>query len=331
MTPATDLRWGLLGASRILQRAILPAIQTAPGQTALALAARDPARARATAAAFGIPHPCETYADLLARPDIDAVYISLVNDLHFPWTLQALAAGKHVLCEKPLALSASEVRTMQAAATAAGRLVMEAFCYGFHPQIEAALAAMAAGAIGKIVSVEAQFSNPLPSPDDYRWQARHGGGALLDLGTYCVSLIRAVTGREPSRVAGSMTPRGDVDASFRAMLDFGDCGAIFACSFDGYPAQSCRIIGTSGILEIEVPFSSKAKRTRTLLSGTVTEWSPCDPYRGMIEHFAAAIQTGQPLRHGPAEALRHATVLDALLHSAPVALSRSPAPGSAPG
>ena len=308
------MRWGLLGASRILQRALLPALRAA-GQPICALAARDGARARVLAAEWGVPAGV-TYDELLARPDVDAVYISTVNDAHAPWIVRALRAGKHVLCEKPLALHPAEVEAVQAEEAATGRRVMEAFVYGFHPQVAHLLDAVRAGALGRVVSVHAQFANVLADAGDYRWQARHGGGALLDLGTYCVSLIRDVVGREPGQVAGFAAERGGVDVSFAGVLSFGEAQATFDCSFDGARAQGCRVVGTQGVAELSVPFSSKDRALETTVNGAVTRWAACDPYAAMVAHFAAAVAGGTALRHGTAEALRQARVLHALADAA---------------
>lgn len=309
------IRWGLLGGSRILQRALLPAMRAA-GHPIVALGARDPARAAAMATALGVPAGCG-YQALLERDDVDAVYISIVNDGHRPWIMRALAAGKNVLCEKPLTLGPDEVDAVRAAEAASGCRVMEAFVYGFHPQIASVLHTVHGGGIGRVVTIEAQFCGPLRAVDDFRWQARHGGGALLDLGTYCISLIRDIAGREPSQVAGFASMRGDVDASFRGVLDFGGAfGATFGCSFDGTAAQSCRIIGTAGVIEIPVPFSSKGKALVSGVAGSARHWPPCDPYQAMVEHFAAAVAGGPALRHDTTSALRQASVLDALLRSA---------------
>ena len=308
------MRWGLLGASRILERALLPALR-ASGEVPAVLAARDPARARALAAAWGIPHGCG-YDDLLAREDVQAVYVSTVNDAHAPWTVRALEAGKHVLCEKPLTLSPAEVASVRAAEARAGRMVMEAFVHGFHPQIADLLTSVRDGALGRVVHVDALFANRLDDAGDYRWHARHGGGALMDLGGYCVSLIRAVMGREPTHATGSAVPRGDVDASFAGVLGFADAVATFACTFDGARRQGCRVVGTTGTAEIATPFSSKGRRLTSVVNGAVREWPACDPYALMVGHFVAAVAGRDPLRHGTEEAARQAAVLAGLAESA---------------
>ena len=264
---------------------------------------------------MGIP-ASGSYDTLLADPGVAAVYISVTNDAHLPWTLRALQSGKDVLCEKPLMLNAAEVAQVHAAEADSGRRVMEAFVYGFHPQIADALQAVRGGAIGDVLAIDALFAGPLRDPADFRWQARHGGGALLDLGTYCVSLIRDIAGPLPLRVAAFAGMRGDVDASLHGLLDFGSTKARFACTFDGERAQSCRIVGTAGGIEIEIPFSTRDRPLITRVNGVARDWARFDPYRAMVEHFAEAVTSGGPLRHDSAEALRQAEVLDALLLSA---------------
>ena len=307
------MRWGCLGASRILGRTLLPALRAA-GETVVVLGARDGDRARVLASEWGIPEG-SGYDEVIARADLDAVYISVVNDAHVPLTIRALASGKHVLCEKPLAPTQAEVEAVREAERASGRRVMEAFVYGFHPQVAALLDAVRSGALGTVVSVDAHFANRLDDPGDFRWQARHGGGALLDLGTYCVSLLRDVIGREPGRVAGFATVRGDVDATLAGTLDFGTAVATFGCSFDGARAQWLRVVGTGGTAFLEVPFSSRNRLVVSAVNGRQCFWPALDPYVGMVAHFVAAV-AGSGLRHGTDEALRQARVLDALAESA---------------
>lgn len=308
------MKWGLLGASRILQRAILPAMRAA-GQTPAFLAARDPARANALAAEWNIP-ASGTYQACLADPNLSAIYISTTNDTHWHWIVQALHAGKHVLCEKPLTLDAAEVERVRQAETATGHRVMEAFVYGFHPQIPDALNALHTGAIGDLVTIETIFAFPLENPQDFRWDPALGGGALLDIGTYCISLIRDAARRQPLRVAATAQHRNRVDATMTALLDFGPFTATMTCSFAAARTQSCRIVGTAGTIELETPFSSNAKPLTTCINGTPHLWPPCDPYRHMLEHFATATTTNTPLRHDTSEALHQAQTLDALRTSA---------------
>jgi D-xylose 1-dehydrogenase (NADP+, D-xylono-1,5-lactone-forming) len=241
----------------------------------LAIASRDPARARALAARHQVPRVHETYEALLADPEVDAVYVPLTNDAHRPWTLRGLAAGKHVLCEKPLAMNAAEAEEMGAAATAAGRLLMEAFMYRFQPRLRA-LAASLAGR--RLRHVHAAFGFTLRDPANYRLRAELGGGALYDVGCYCVDVVRWLLG-EPDAARAFM--RGDpVDMTTSALLHFasGATASVLA-SFESPEHQVLEIVTDEEVLRIERPFTSQ---------------EPDDPYRLMVEEFSAAALRGGP-------------------------------------
>ncbi len=203
------LRWGFLGASRIGRRALGPAVQAA-GHVLHAVAARDLPRARAFADAFSAPRAYGDYAALIDDPEVDAVYIALTNDVHLPWTLRALAAGKHVLCEKPLAMNAAEVAQMVAAEQASGCRVLEAFAYRFNLPVLRLQDVVRSGVLGEVVSAHVSFGATMPD-EDFRWIAPLGGGALYDVGCYCVDLLRLVTGDEPARVTAFQKTRDGVD------------------------------------------------------------------------------------------------------------------------
>lgn len=309
--PATPLRWGILGAARIAASALVPAFRAAPNQTAAAVAARDPLRAQTFADDHGIPRWHVNYDALLADPDIDAVYIAVTNDRHVPLAEAALAAGKHVLCEKPLALSATEVERLAAAEARAGRRVMEAFCYGFQPHVERLLGLVAAGRLGRLVSMDMAFCGPLADPGDFRWRKAMGGGALLDLGTYCVDLVRRVVGHDPKAVAAHRVLRGEVDETFRALLDFGEVSAHVACSFAAPRHQRLTVVGTNGIVTVDWPIIGRGRRATLTLDGVAEIFPETDAYLEMVRHFHVAV-AGGPLRHGLGDALRQARILDAL-------------------
>ncbi|MCW3477060.1 Gfo/Idh/MocA family protein [Limobrevibacterium gyesilva] len=311
-----QFRWGFLGASRIGHRALAPAVQAA-GHRLHAVAARDPARARAFADAFGAPRAYGSYAELLADPGIDLVYVALPNDAHAGWTIRALDAGKHVLCEKPLALSAEEVRHLQDAERRTGRHVMEAFCHLHHPQMARVQDILGNGEIGRTVAIQAIFGNLLLPPDDFRWIAAHGGGALYDLGCYCVSAMRVLTGCEPVRAAAVPAMQGDVDATMTGQLDFGD-GLVgqFACSFVSVRTQHLQMIGTKGTLFLDWPISTKGRDTRLDVNGRSEHFAATDPYVRMVEHFAAAVAGRAGMAYGLDWSLRQAQALDALFAAA---------------
>jgi D-xylose 1-dehydrogenase (NADP+, D-xylono-1,5-lactone-forming) len=271
--PARPLRWGVLGAADIADKALLPAMRAAAGSEPLAIASRDPKRAQAMAARHGIPRVHATYDHVLADPDVDAVYLPLTNDAHKPWTLRALAAGKHVLCEKPLALNAAEATEMGSAAHAAGRLLMEAFMYRFHPRMRELVAGMAGR---QVRHVHAAFGFRMKDPGNYRARSELGGGALYDVGCYCVDVSRWLLG-EPDQVR-AFAHRGSVDMTTTALLHFpsGATASVWA-SMESPEHQALEIVTTDEVTRVEKPFTSMES---------------VDPYRVMVEEFAAAASSG---------------------------------------
>jgi D-xylose 1-dehydrogenase (NADP+, D-xylono-1,5-lactone-forming) len=270
------VRWGVLGAAWIADVALLPAMRRAAGAEPLAIAARDAARAAELASRHGVPRVHDDYAALLADPEVDAVYVPLPNSLHLEWTQRALAAGKHVLCEKPLALNATEGREMAEAARAAGRLLMEAAMYRFHPRMRA-LAAELAGA--EVRHVSASFAFPIDKPDNYRMRPELGGGALLDVGFYVADVTRWLLG-EPERVE-AVIRRAAVDMSCSALLGFpgGAQAALFA-SFEAVEHQELVVVCGDRVERVEQPF---------------TGWrDPLEQYCLMVEAFSEAVRTGGP-------------------------------------
>ncbi|HEY7198861.1 MAG TPA: Gfo/Idh/MocA family oxidoreductase [Candidatus Dormibacteraeota bacterium] len=270
------VRWGVLGAAWIAEKAVLPAMREAGGAELLAIAARDPARAREVAARHGVPRVHEDYAALLADPDVDAVYLPLPNSLHLPWTERALAAGKHVLCEKPLALNATEAREMAEAARASGRLLMEAAMYRFQPRMRELVASLAGA---DIRHVSASFAFPIDKPDNYRMRPEYGGGALLDVGFYVADVARWLLG-EPERVE-AVIDGGAVDMSCTALLGFpnGAQAALFA-SFASAEHQEVVVVCADRVERVDQPFTPT--------------WDPVAQYRVMVEEFSAAAATGAP-------------------------------------
>ena len=262
MSQAPALRWGLIGAARIAASALIPAFRSL-GSEIVAVGCSDPLRGAVFADTHGIPDALG-YDALLAREDIDAVYIALPNHAHLPLTLAALRAGKHVLCEKPLALTADEVRQMQAAATEAGRLVMEAFMHRFHPQLERARAIVRDEAWGPLKWMRGHFTYTLHDPSDVRWSQRLGGGALYDLGCYPLSLMRWLADAPPMVRAlhAELTPPdaegGRVDHAAHAVLCFetphGEVPGHFDCAFSLPPRTGFEALLRDGILQLETPY-----------------------------------------------------------------------------
>ncbi len=271
---------------------MLPAIAASSNGRLLSLASRDAGRARVMAEQHGVERCVETYDAVLEDPAVEAVYIPLVNSLHREWTLRALRAGKHVLCEKPLALNAAEAEEMAAAAEAAGRLLMEALMYRFHPRMrELAVSVTAAR------HVHAVFGFSLDAPGNYRLDPQLGGGALLDVGSYTVSAARWLLG-EPREVhaVARRGPSG-VDTTVSALLGFaGGAQATLLASFETPEVQELVVLTGDSVVRLEQPF---------------TAWrDPADPYQLMVEAFAAAALEGGPAPLPAADSIANLRVLD---------------------
>ena len=271
---------------------MLPALRAAAGCRVVAIASRDPARAGRLAEEHGIERVHRDYGDLLGDPDVDAVYLPLVNSLHREWTLRALAAGKHVLCEKPLAMSAAEGAEMASAAERAGRLLMEALMYRFHPRMRQ-LAASLAGV--PVRHLYASFGFPLTVAENYRLRAELGGGALLDVGCYVADAARWLLG-EPESVA-ALVRREAVDVSWSALLGFASgAQASLFCSFESPEYQELVVVGADRVVRVPTPF---------------TAWrDPDDPYELMVEAFARAALEGSPAPLPPESSLANLRLLD---------------------
>ncbi|MFL5695111.1 MAG: Gfo/Idh/MocA family protein, partial [Ktedonobacteraceae bacterium] len=237
--------WGILGPGFVATRAILPAMQHVSKARALAIASRNRERAQAVAQQFGVKHVYSDYQALLDDREIDAVYIALPNHLHHPWTLRAAEAGKHVLCEKPLAMSASEGTEMISACQRANVLLMEAVMYRFHPRILFLKQLLESGKLGALRFLHAAFSFPFNNPNNYRSQQEYGGGALLDVGTYCIDIVRWLTDSEPLHIQGFMRRKGTIDVDTQALLTFTDeVIAHIQCSFAAAEHQVIEVVGT---------------------------------------------------------------------------------------
>jgi predicted dehydrogenase len=266
------IRIGILGAARIAPRGIVTPANALLGAEVVAIGSRDPGRAQDFAAQHSIPFACGSYAELVARNDLDLVYVALPPSAHLQWCTAALANGKHVLVEKPFANNAQDAAQMVAAARAAGRHLLEGFHYRFHPLFERALTAIRAGAIGRVRHIEATFNAMLPdTPGELRYIEELGGGALMDLGCYCLHWIRTVAADEPSVVrarARCVTP--GVDIAIEAELAFtSGPTATLQCSMqpdDGALFRQLRVHGDAGVLEIDNPVSPHAGATLSIES-----------------------------------------------------------------
>src|SRR3954464_8134140 len=242
------VKWGVLSTSRFAQTQLLPALARCEHVELVAIASRDGARARSVAASFGIPRAYGSYDELLADPDIDVIYNPSPNHLHVPWSIKALEAGKHVLCEKPIAMTAAEAETLLAAARRHPRLkVMEAFMYRLHPQWQRAVAIVRGGGVGEPRVVQSLFSYFNTDPGNIRNQAEAGGGALMDIGCYAISLARFAFDAEPRRALGLIDsdPRFATDRTCAGLLDFGGGrSSSFTVSTQLQPYQRVQVLGT---------------------------------------------------------------------------------------
>ncbi len=321
------IRWGELSTAKIGREKVIPAIQRSQFGTVAAIASRDLARAKNVADQLGIEKAYGSYDELLADPDIDAVYIPLPNHLHVPWSMRALAAGKHVLCEKPIGLSVAEAEQLLAAANAHPRLkTMEAFMYRFHPQWQTARQLVRDGRIGQLRTIHSQFSYFNDDPQNIRNQPGMGGGALMDIGCYPISLSRFLYDAEPNRVLGHIErdPATRIDRLTSAVLEFASGTATFTCATQLAPYQRVNIFGTAGRIEIEIPFNAPSDRPCRiwLQSGPEAEsleeirFDVCNQYTLQTDAFARAILDRLPVPTPLDDAVANMRVLERVAASA---------------
>jgi predicted dehydrogenase len=282
------VRWGVLSTAAIGVKKVIPAMQRAQRCDVVAIASRDAARAEAAARQLGIPRSHGSYEALLADGDVDAVYIPLPNHLHAEWTLRAAAAGKHVLCEKPLAMNEAEAREMVEGCARARVKLMEAFMYRLHPQWVRVREMVAGGQLGELLAVQSFFSYRNMDPKNIRNVLAYGGGALMDIGCYAINASRMLFGSEPVGVAGAVhrDPRSGTDVLTSATLDFGGRQATLTCSTQLEPDQRVHLVGTQGRLVVKIPFNIPPDRP-TRLFFTAGGHPPVDPHTEVIEIPAA--------------------------------------------
>lgn len=322
----TPVRWGVISVANIGVKRVIPAILASKSEKLVAVASRNIARARDVFAHLPELRLYGDYDSLLNDPEIDAVYIPLPNSLHAEWTIRALQAGKHVLCEKPLAVTAEQGMTMVEAAQASGKLLMEAFMYRFHPQTIWALEQAQAGRIGNIKLVRSSFSFNVmipPRPHDIRLQATLAGGSLMDVGCYPINFCRAVYGHAPSAVAARVSApgSGEVELAASAVLDFGAGRfGLIDSSFELPTRQGSEIIGDQGTITVPVPFVPGDVDTEVVLSidGQVIHQriTHIDQYRLEVEHFGTCIRTGAQPAFSLTETLDNLSTIEAIYQSA---------------
>ncbi len=313
------LRIGVLGAARITPLALIRPARPMPDVAVTAVAARDPQRARAFARRHGIAHVHDSYAALLADPDIEAIYNPLPNSHHAEWTIRALEAGKHVLCEKPLAANAAEARRMADAASASGRRLVEAFHWRYHPLAGRLRALLDAGELGTIRHIEATMCIPLPLPSDIRYRFDLAGGATMDVGCYTVSVVRFLAGAEPTVVrATARLARPNVDRHMVAELQFPDgCTGRITCSLFSSTLLKLQAIvrGDRGELRVFNPFAPHFAHRITVRTpaGTRRERVPGHAtYSHQLRAFVDAVRHGHQTPTDPADSIANMAVIDAI-------------------
>ncbi len=316
----SKLRWGVLGTSHFAKAKFIPALQQCRNAEFAANSSRSLAASRSLAEQFGIKKAYGSYEELLADAEIDVIYNPLPNDLHVPWTIRAIEAGKHVLCEKPIGLSAADAQLLIDVANRHSDFkIMEAFMYRFHPQWEYVKKAVQDESIGDLRSIHSVFSYFNADPANIRNRAAAGGGALMDIGCYNISLSRFLFGVEPGRVLATMDydPVFQTDRYVSGILDFGTGTSQFSCSTQLAAHQRVNIMGTSGRIEIEIPFNpppDKPSRLWHQREGQIEEivLPTCNQYTIEADRFSRAILNDTPVPTPLSDALANMKVIDAL-------------------
>ena len=317
------VRWGIMSTADIGAVKVIPAMQRGSHCDIQGVASRSLEKAREFAAKLNIPQTFGSYEDLLASTEIDAVYIPLPNHLHVPWSIKALEAGKHVLCEKPIALSAAEAQVLLEASKKHPNLkIMEAFMYRHHPQWRKARELTASGEIGELKTIQSFFSYYNDNPADIRNKPDIGGGGLMDIGCYTISFGRFIFGAEPQRVCGLMEydPQLEVDRISSAILDFGFATSTFTCSTQLTPYQRTSIYGTRGRIEIEIPVNAPPDQPCRLWLQTgdnIEEISfpVCDQYTIQGDLFSRAILDDTEVPTPLEDAVANMKVIDDIVDS----------------
>lgn len=322
------VRWGVLGVARIATEKVIPAMQRGEHTSVAAIASRDLAKARAAAARLGVPKAYGSYEALLADPEIDAVYNPLPNHLHVPWTARAAEAGKHVLCEKPIAPDADGARRLLEVRNRTGIRIQEAFMVRTHPQWLNAREIARDGRIGELRAMMGYFSYFNADPANIRNVPAYGGGALLDIGCYLVNTARFVFDREPARVIGLVDrdPAMGTDRLTSLMMDFESGHAIGTCSTQLVWSQRMIIFGTKGRITLEIPFNAPPDRPCRLIvdpgsdltgaAAEIVELDICDQYTIQGDLFSKAVLEGADVPCPLEDAVRNMACIDAVFRSA---------------
>lgn len=322
------VRWGVLGAANIALHKVIPAMQRSPHIEIVAIASRDAKKAKAAAHSLGIPRAYASYDALLADPDIEAIYNPLPNHLHVPWSIKAAEAGKHVLCEKPLSLTAAEARSLLAVRDRTGVQISEAFMVRAHPQWAAVRELIAEGRVGDLKLVTGHFSYFRRDPNDVRSKVEWGGGALMDIGCYPITLSRWLFGEEPTGVIAAIErdPDMKIDRLASGLLTFPSGQASFSCAGQLVSHQRMQVYGTQGRIEIEIPFNAPSQsECRILLddgskfagaAAEVIAFPAVDQYRLQGDRFSEAVRGVGHVLVSLEDSVSNMAVIDALFRSA---------------
>jgi len=319
----SKVRWGILSTSKFAQTKIIPALLKCDHVEVAALASRDQARAYEAAGRFGIPKAYGSYEELLADPEIEVIYNPMANHLHVPWSIKALEAGKHVLCEKPIGLNVADARSLLDASRRHPRQkVMEAFMYRHHPQWGRAKQLVDEGKVGELRTIQSFFSYFNNDPDNIRNKPEIGGGGLMDIGCYNISLSRFIFGEEPKRVLGVLEydPNFKTDRIASGILDFGRGTATFTCSTQLASYQRVNILGDTGRVEIEIPFNAPPDRPCKIWHETpegIEEitFDVCDQYTIQGDLFSLAVINDTPVPTPLEDAVANMKVIEAVFES----------------
>jgi predicted dehydrogenase len=322
------VRWGILGVARIAVNRVIPAMQQGELSDVVGIASRDRGRAGDAARQLGIPKAYGSYEEMLADPEIDAVYNPLPNHLHVPVSIQAAEAGKHVLCEKPIGLNTADALKLVAARDRTGVTIGEAFMIEAHPQWQRTVQLVRCGKIGRLRHAVGSFGYYKDDLSNIRYVADYGGGGLLDIGCYPIKTSRMVFGTEPVRVAATMVrdQRCGVDTLASAILEYEHGHCVFTCGTLVVGNQSMQFYGTHGRIELEVPYNARPGGTSRIRiddgrdpfgSGmTIEEFPACDQYTLQGDAFSRAIKEGTPPPVPLEDSVRNMAVIDAVFRAA---------------
>ena len=325
--PRNTVRWGVLGVARIATQKVIPAMQQGEWSQVVAIASRDRAKAENAAASLGLARAYDSYEALLEDSEIDAIYNPLPNHLHVPWTKRAAEAGKHVLCEKPIAMNAAEARTLLGVRDRTGVHIQEAFMVRVNPQWIRAVDEVKKGRIGDLRAVTGIFSYFNDDPANIRNKPECGGGGLMDIGCYLINTARMIFGREPHRVAATVErdPRSGTDIVTSLALDFAPGQATGVCSTQMVPSQRVNVFGTRGRIEVEIPFNAPPDRPNRLFvdDGStlgqpqeIIELPVCNQYTVQGDLFSQAVRGLIPLPYPLEDSILNMKVIDAAFRAA---------------